>query len=109
MGRTTRGPFVRVPTRIHISQGIIQTIAIPVKRLRIGPIRHYRIRTNKPPDSGIVVAGIVEVKTGAVKSLAGEFLVRSQETGLAPCLAEGEVFDICHQAASGIGGQGGAC
>jgi hypothetical protein len=61
-----------IPARVHILQGIIQTIAVLIKALGVGGVGNNRIRADKPPYQRVIVTGIIIVKPGGVKALAGE-------------------------------------
>jgi hypothetical protein len=62
-----------VPRGVVVFQWIVYAVAIPVKCLRVGRVWHNRIRTYKPPDTGIIVPGSVIVKVNAVvQALAGK-------------------------------------
>ena len=65
-----------MPTRVRILQWIIQTIAVSIKGLGVGIVGYYGVRADETSNYRIVVAGVVEVETGFVQSLAGEKLVR---------------------------------
>jgi len=60
-----------VPAGVGVFERVVEAVCIPVKVLRIGRIRDYAVGTDKPPDRGIVVPGIIEIKAALVKPLAG--------------------------------------
>jgi hypothetical protein len=61
-----------MPAGINILQGIIQAVTVPIKALGVGGIGDNGIRADKPPYQRVIVTGIIIVKPGGVKALAGE-------------------------------------
>ena len=66
---------------IDILKRIVQTIGIPVKRLRIYPVGNNTVRADKPSNRRVVVAGVIVIEAGVIEALAGEEPVRSYVAG----------------------------
>jgi len=63
-------------TGVIVEQRAIEYIGEPIELLRIGKIRHNRIRADKPPQPRRIIAGIVIAQAEAgLEPLPGEAVV----------------------------------
>ena len=61
---------------INIFQRVVIAIAVSIQCLWVFIVLHNGIRTDKPANRRIIVAGVVVVQAGIIQPLAGEQLVR---------------------------------
>ena len=81
-----------MPARVGEPHGIVQHIRITIERLRIGRIRHNRVRLDEAADEGIVPSGIVKVQAnGRFMILTGEAFGSEIAEGTVAVVAKGVV------------------
>ena len=56
-----------LPVGIDVRGRVVVAVCVSVKVLRISRVRDYGVRADEPTDLGIVISGIVVVKTCLVK------------------------------------------
>ena len=63
-----------MPGGIGIPQGIVADIAVAIEGLGIARRRDNRIRLQEPPQTRIIVPGVVEIEPRRIQPLPGELL-----------------------------------